>query len=112
MRVKILNKDGIRENVPIYLEIFGSKKKPKVYVKNLGQVESKKVRDGHLAEFWASEKGKYQIIVDDGHSTWNGHVVVEEQRYLNFRSEFTFFSGFLLMALLGVFLWMRKKPKI
>lgn len=112
MRIKILNKDDIRETVPIHVEIYDAKSKPKVTVEGLGTVDIKKIENGYLAEFWTAQKGEYKIAVTDSDSRWSGDVIVKEQSYLSFQSEFLFFLISLMICLLGIFVWMKKREKV
>ena len=112
MKVRLLNPDGIRESVPVELEIRAAKGIPQVHVEGLGDVEVKGKGEHYTAQFWTMEKGHYAIRVQDQSRVWRETLVVREQSYLGFAQEFGFFLVCMVIASLGVVLWVRKLKKI
>ena len=108
MNVKILDREDIRESVPIEIEIQNTQGRPTVYVQNLGSVDVQQLHNKYLAQFWVMEKGNYQITIKDQRDIWNEALVVKEQSYLTFRQEFSFFLILLVLFTAGIILWMKK----
>ncbi len=112
MKVKIRDKENIRESVPIEIEISDSTGEPRVYVENLGSVGVKLLKGKYMAQFWVMEKGLYRVVIRDKKDIWNENVFVKEQSYLSFIQEFTFFLAVFSLFSLGVVLWMKRLKKI
>lgn len=108
MNVKILDKENIRESVPIEIEIENTNGIPHIYVENLGEVKAHLFDKKYMAKFWAMKKGDYQIIIKDKDNTWSGNILVNEQKYLTFGQEFGLFVSIFFIVSLGVFIWMKK----
>ena len=109
MKVKILDKNNIREGIPVELKISEVQSRPKVEVVGLGKVDVIKRNGDFIATFWSMEEGLYRINVTSKNSSWSEEILINKQDYLDFKSEFSFFSLSLFLGLLGVFVWMRKK---
>lgn len=112
MKVKILNKDDIRENVPIEIDIEGAKGKPQIFVKKLGKVDALAQKNGYKATFWTTKKGTYKITIKDQVHTITKNIIVEEQSYITFKQEFGFFLLIFSFVSIGLIIWMKRLKKI
>ncbi len=112
MRVNIPDKEGIREGVPVEIKIEGATGTPHIQIDKLGTLEARRQSDGHYyTQFWAMQKGQYQITVKDEKHTWTELLKVERQSYLSFGQEFGAFLVLFVCFSLGVVIWMKKLNK-
>jgi hypothetical protein len=112
MNVEILNRDDIRESVPIELIINGVAEKPKIIVSNLGAVTPVEYLEGYKATFWSMAEGSYKIDIVAGSSSWSEIIEVQEQSYINFKQEFGLFSLLFVLVSLGVVKWIKHLKKV
>ena len=107
MRVEILDKDNIREGVPVEITIKDAQGTPRVFVSDLGAVEARPFQGAFRAQFWAMQEGDYSITVRDQKHTWSESLRVEKQTYMSFGQEFGLFLLLLVFFSLGVAKWMK-----
>ena len=107
MRVEILDKDNIREGVPVEITIKDAEGTPRVFVSDLGAVEARPFQGAFRAQFWAMQEGDYRITVRDQKRTWSEHLRVEKQTYMSFGQEFGLFLALFIFFSLGVVAWMK-----
>ena len=114
MNVEILDRENIRESVPVEIEISHAQGVPLVYIEGLGRVKLRafknrdKNEEKYMAQFWVMEKGLYQVTVRDKKEVWSDQILIKKQEYLSFAQEFNFFMILLLISSLGVVFWMKK----
>ena len=107
MQVEILDKDNIREGVPVEITIKDARGTPHVFVSELGAVDVRPFQNVFRAQFWAMQEGDYRVTVRDQKHTWSESLSVGKQTYLSFGQEFGLFFILFLFFSLGVVVWMK-----
>ena len=109
MLVEILNKEEIRESIPIEISIKNSVGTPKVYVEGLGKMIPQKVKEGYLVSFWSLKEGQYTIQIKDQKHFWSEQIAIKKQGYLEFKYEFGLFLALLCLTFFTMAILAKRK---
>ncbi len=112
MRVEVNPFENVRTNMPITVKISDETTLPSLEVTDLGMVPVRKDGKDFVGEFWSQKEGKYQIVVRGKDSIWRSSIKIDNQKFITFNQEMTVFSILILVAAIGLILWMKKIKKI
>ncbi len=107
MQVSILDRDNIREGVPVEITIKDAQGTPRIFVSELGALEVRPFQGAFRAQFWAMQEGDYQVTVRDQKHTWSEPLRVGKQTYMSFGQEFGLFLVLFILFSAGVAAWMK-----
>jgi hypothetical protein len=111
MKVELDPKDNFRTTLPVNLEITEVGSKPKVVIKELGEIKvtkSFKNPGGFYAQFYASLPGDYTISIKTDKDAFTKSIHINQQEYLSFSKEFGAFFVLFLIFMTGIVLWTKK----
>lgn len=118
MKVTI-NSNKTRTLVPVVVDVQNTDFEPTLTVEPLDQnspvesfqVDFEELGDRMQAQFWFEQPGNYKLITDNGQTLISETIQVSEQEFMSFNLEFGLFSSLLMITLLGIVVWHKKRTQ-